>query len=102
MTLDYKLPGSGMETFMLTENYQYLKPQDVVKFVVSSEEDLERTNHIIAEYELTKKATVYVSSAFMEITPAEIVAYMKKNHMKDVRLQLQMHKYIWEPDRKGV
>lgn len=102
MTLDYKLPDSGMERFMCTDNYAWLKPQDAVKFVVSSTRDLEVAKKIIETYELCAKATVYLSSAFSSITPAQIVDYMIQENMKDVRLQLQMHKYIWDPEKKGV
>ena len=102
MTLDYKLPDSGMEQFMRTENYAWLKPQDAVKFVVSSTRDLETAKKIIETYDLCAKATVYLSSAFSAITPAQIVEYMIQENMKDVRLQLQMHKYIWDPEKKGV
>lgn len=102
MTLDYKLPGSGMESQMDTENYRYLKPQDVVKFVISDHGDLEKAKQIIAVFCLTEKATVYLSSAFSRISPAEIVDFMMREHMRDVRMQLQLHKYIWDPDRKGV
>ena len=76
MTLDYKLPDSGMEQFMRTENYAWLKPQDAVKFVVSSIRDLETAKKIIETYDLCAKATVYLSSAFSAITPAQIVEYM--------------------------
>ena len=102
MTLDYKLPDSGMERFMRTENYVWLKKQDVVKFVVSSTKDLETAKKIIVTYDLCTKATIYLSSAFSAITPAQIVDYMIQENMKDVRLQLQMHKYIWDPEKKGV
>lgn len=102
MTLDYKLPGSGMESNMRTDNYQWLRPQDVVKFVVSTQQDLEVAKQVIQRYALCEKATVYLSSAFGEISPAQMVAFMIQNKMKDVRLQLQMHKYIWDPNRKGV
>ena len=101
-TLDYKLPGSGMEAHMNTENYSYLKPQDVIKFVAGSREDLDRAREVIAEHALTKKAQVFISPVFHKITPEEIVAYMKEYSMTDVRLQLQLHKFIWDPEKRGV
>ena len=87
---------------MRTENYAWLKPQDAVKFVVSSTRDLETAKKIIETYDLCAKATVYLSSAFSAITPAQIVEYMIQENMKDVRLQLQMHKYVWDLEQKGV
>lgn len=102
LTLDYKLPGSGMEKFMILDNYKFLTGKDTVKFVVSNKEDLDVTKKIINDYDLLNKVTVYISSAFGEIKPADIVEYMIENNMNQAKLQLQMHKYIWEPDRKGV
>ncbi len=101
-TLDYKLPGSGMDKYMCMENYEILRPVDTVKFVVSDRTDLDVAKEIIEKYKLTDRVTVYLSSAFSQIEPADIVDYMIDNKMNKVKLQLQMHKYIWEPDRKGV
>lgn len=101
-TLDYKLPGSGMEGWMELENYKFLKSFDTVKFVISNHKDFERAKEIIDQYKLVEKCKVYLSTAFSEITPAEIVDEMVASKMNKVRLQLQMHKYIWDPNRKGV
>ncbi len=93
-----------MEQFMLTENYQYLHRQyhDVVKFVAGTKEDLEKTAEIIQMYDLLSKAYVYLSPVFSAIEPAEMVDFMKKNHLNQVRLQLQLHKFIWNPEQGGV
>ena len=101
-TLDYKLGGSGMERFMKTENYQFLQKCDTVKFVVSSVSDLERAVEIIKEYELDKKCGVYLSAVFGKIKPADIVSFMIDKNLNDVNLQLQMHKFIWDPNKRGV
>lgn len=101
-TLDYKLPSSGMEGFMNTENYRFINKNDAVKFVSGSIEDLERARHIIEEYNLAEKTNVFISPVFGNIEPSEIVEYMIKNNMNKVKIQLQLHKFIWEPDRKGV
>ena len=101
-TLDYKLGASGMEKYMLTDNYQYLKPGDSVKFVSGSIADLERACEIIRQFDLTSKCSVYISPVFGQIDPADIVDFLTANRMNDVRLQLQMHKFIWGPDRRGV
>ncbi len=101
-TLDYKLPSSNMENFMLTENYDYLSKNDVVKFVAGSISDLEKAVEIIERFSLTEKCTVYFSAVFGKISPAEIVEFLKEKKLNNVRLQLQLHKFIWSPDRKGV
>lgn len=101
-TLDYKLPSSNMESFMLTENYDYINKNDIVKFVAGNREDLEKALEIIRKFSLDRKCTVYFSAVFGAITPAEIVDFMKEKNLNKVRIQLQMHKFIWSPDKKGV
>lgn len=101
-TIDYKLPGSGMSDKMCLNNFKNVRPVDTVKFVVSDYNDLEEAKKVIDYYGLADKTRVYLSSAFNIITPRDIVAFMIENNMNKVRIQLQMHKYIWEPDRKGV
>ena len=102
VTADYKLPSSGMEKYMLTENFSYLTLRDSVKFVVGDMRDLARAEEIINEYGLTEKCRVYFSPVFGKIKPVEIAEFMKKRRLNDVRLQLQLHKIIWEPDMRGV
>lgn len=101
-TLDYKLPGSGMEEHVRMENYAWLKPWDVVKFVCSDREDLDKARQVIESQRLTEKCSVLLSPVFGRIDPADMVEYMKAGGMRDVRLQLQMHKFIWDPNKRGV
>lgn len=102
-TLDYKLPTSLMENKMcLADNVPFLKSQDCIKFVAGSESDLDRTAEIIEKYDLTEKCHVILSPVFNKIDPAFMVEFMKKRCMNEVRLQLQLHKFIWDPDKKGV
>ena len=101
-TVDYKLPGSGMEKYMLMSNFEGRRLWDTVKFVVSDEADLKRAKEIIEQYGLVEQCNVYISPVFGRIEPAQIVDYMKENKLNGVNLQLQMHKIIWDPERKGV
>lgn len=102
VTLDYKLPSSGMEMHMLMENYAHLTGNDTVKFVSGSREDLERALEIIEKYGLVGKCAVYISPVFGSIEPSEIVDFMLEHKMNGVNLQLQLHKFIWDPQMKGV
>lgn len=102
VTADYKLPASGMEKHMLTENFSYLTFQDAVKFVVGDKFDLVRAEEIINVYGLTDRCRVYFSPVFGKIQPEEIAEFMKERKLNGVRLQLQLHKIIWEPDKRGV
>jgi len=101
-TMDYKLPSSNMEKYMCFENFDLLDVHDTVKFVSGSIEDLERAAEIIEKYSLVDRCHVFISPVFGKINPQDIVRFMSENGMNDVRLQLQMHKFIWEPERKGV
>ena len=102
VTADYKLPSSGMEEYMLVENFSYLTLRDSVKFVVGDKCDLARAEEIIKDYGLTDRCRVYFSPVFGEIEPEEIAEFMKERKLNGVRLQLQLHKIIWKPDMRGV
>ena len=102
LTLDYKLPSSGMEDSNDTGNFAYLGAEDTVKFVSGSREDLERAVEIIDKFSLTERCRVYISPVFGRIEPAEIVDFMKEKRLNGVRLQLQLHKFIWDPQKRGV
>lgn len=99
-TYDYKCPDSGAEESMHPQLCDSLTAKDVLKFVVSSYADLQRMKAIV----LTKqpKGHLFVSPVFGKIDPKEIVEYLLKNNLQQIRLQLQIHKFIWDPDAKGV
>ena len=101
-TVDYKLPGSGMESKMNLDNYEELSQEDTVKFVVSDRNDLDKAKQIIEEYNLIDTCNVYISPVFGRIEPTEIVDYMIEHKMNKVNMQLQLHKFIWDPEMKGV
>ncbi|MBQ7265488.1 MAG: putative 7-carboxy-7-deazaguanine synthase QueE [Firmicutes bacterium] len=102
VTLDYKTPSSGMEKYMLMSNYEYVDKGDCVKFVCGSREDLEKSRQITDFYRLRERTNVYISTVFGSLTPREAVEYLIENKLRDVNIQLQLHKYIWAPDTKGV
>lgn len=101
-TLDYKLKGSGMEKYMDLTNYDFLRKNDVIKFVVSDYDDLCKTKEIIEKYQLVSKANCLISPVWGRIEFEDIVNFMKENKLNDVKLQLQIHKIIWDKDKRGV
>lgn len=102
-TMDYKLPSSGFENSMKLDNFQYLNPNDSVKFVSGSLEDLNKAKQIINKYDLIKRGiSIFISPVFGKIELTSIVDFMKENNMNDVRMQIQLHKVIWHPDTRGV
>lgn len=101
-TLDYKVPSSNMEDKMNLDNYQYLTKNDVIKFVVGSINDLDKAVEIINKYDLVNRVQIFFSPIFNMIEPSAIVDYMIEHHLNDVQLQLQLHKFIWDPNLRGV
>lgn len=102
ITMDFKSPSSGMCDKMLMSNYAHIDGRDTVKFVCGSTEDLERAYEVITRYSLAQKCAVYISPVFGGIKAEQIVEFMKVKKLNGVNLQLQLHKYIWSPDKKGV
>lgn len=103
ITMDHKSPSSGMSSHMSIDNYLGLRSTDVLKFVVGSEEDLIDADRVICTLMLQNKCPeFYLSPIFGKIEPVDIVEFMKEHHYNNVRIQLQMHKFIWPPDMKGV
>ncbi|TGK18064.1 4Fe-4S cluster-binding domain-containing protein [Leptospira fluminis] len=102
-TLDYKLPGSGMEERMLQENLRFLNerkdPLDEVKFVIRDERDFVRCLEIVEHFEL--QGNLLASPVFGELSPETLVDWIKERGAGKLRLSLQTHKYIWG-DKRGV
>jgi 7-carboxy-7-deazaguanine synthase len=99
--LDLKCPSSKMMHKNLYENIDHLKPVDEVKFVIGTREDYEWSKEQIEKYKLNKKFTVLFSVVFGELEPVTLVNWILEDKL-NVRYQLQMHKFIWQPDTKGV
>ena len=104
-TIDYKLPSSGMEDRMHLPNFAHLRERDVLKFVVGSEKDATRMLEVLqAISPLYKKMPhLYVGAVYGRF-PAEQLAelLLKEPLLKDAHLQVQLHKLIWDPDKRGV
>lgn len=102
-TLDYKTAVSGMEDRMCLVNYENVRAQDTVKFVVGNLLDLQRAENIIEQYHLVEKGCgIYLSPCFGKIEPSEMVDFLIEHNMNDVNIQLQLHKFIWDPELRGV
>lgn len=101
-TMDYKLDYSKMEKKMFLDNLKKLDKRDVIKFVSGSQKDLEILKNIVEKYNLIERTKVYVSPVFGAIEPSVIVDWMIENNLNGINLQIQMHKIIWDPEKKGV
>jgi 7-carboxy-7-deazaguanine synthase len=100
--MDLKTPGSGESERNCYENIAHLTERDEVKFVIGSRADYLWSKEKVAEFDLANRCgTVLFSPIFGRIEPREIVEWMLEDNLQ-VRFQLQMHKFIWSPETKGV
>jgi 7-carboxy-7-deazaguanine synthase len=99
--MDIKCPGSGESEKTDWENVNRLRKTDNVKFVISSRSDFDWSVNIVNEFQLLSKATVIFSPTFGILEPIALAQWILESSLP-VRLQLQLHKYIWAPDRRGV
>lgn len=104
ITMDYKCKSSLMEKTMLLSNLEKLSETDVLKFVINSE-DFDCIENILKNFNI--KSYIYISPIFNEINLPDIVEFMKRCNekgidMSKVRMQIQLHKIIWNPDMRGV
>lgn len=100
LTMDYKSISSKMNHLMNTKNLKYLREQDVLKFVVGTEEDLLDMKNILDKY--NPSCNIFVSPIFGMIEMQDIVEFIINNNLRECRMQVQLHKIIWEPSKRGV
>ena len=100
--MDLKTPGSGECARNLWSNIEHLTQRDEVKFVIGSREDYEWSRDQVCRFDLTRRVrAVLFSPVFDKIEPVEIVNWIGADKL-DVRFQLQLHKFIWDPKQRGV
>lgn len=100
--IDYKLPDSGMEGRMHLPNLASASKTDAYKFVIASERDLDKAVEVVRKYRLDETTQVYFSTVYGKFAPAQVVERMKLEKFDKIKLQLQLHKFIWDPKRRGV
>lgn len=99
--LDVKTPDSGAADSFIMENLLFTTPSTEFKFVVCSENDFDWSEQFCRQHDLFKKFVVLYSPSYGQVSErwlAEII--LQKN--SSARLQLQLHKYIWSPETRGV
>lgn len=99
--LDIKTPGSGMSKEMDFSNLDNIKSSDEIKFVITNRIDYEWSKDIIYRYRLMDKCHILLSPAFGILPPQDLARWMLENRLK-ARLNLQLHKYIFSPELKGI
>jgi 7-carboxy-7-deazaguanine synthase len=100
--VDVKCPASGESHKMFWPNLEQLSPRDEVKFVIADRADFDYACDVVARYRLAERAhAVLFSPVFGVLAPDQLARWILETRVP-ARLQLQVHKYIWEPDARGV
>ena len=99
--LDVKCPGSGMGERMHWANLAALTGRDEVKFVISGPKDFDWALEVIKRYNLAERFPVLISPVFGIVSPQEAVRWILASGLP-LRLNVQLHKYIWGPEVRGV
>ncbi len=100
--MDLKAPGSGESHRNRWENLAHIGPRDEIKFVLASREDYEWMRGAIRERGLAARTpNLLASTVFGKLAARELVGWVMEDGLA-VRVQLQMHKYIWSPEAQGV
>lgn len=92
--VDIKTPGSGEVDKNRFENMQYLLPHDQVKFVICSRADYDWSKNILQQYQLANHCEVLFSPSYKVQAPGELADWILQDRLP-VRLQVQLHKYLW-------
>ncbi|WP_135554252.1 7-carboxy-7-deazaguanine synthase QueE [Paenibacillus cymbidii] len=98
--MDYKLPDSGESERMFIGNLALLRQQDELKFVIASRADFDEAKRILETY--PTEALPMFSPVWSTMPPAELVALMLEHGLANVKLNMQLHKIIWDPAKRGV
>jgi 7-carboxy-7-deazaguanine synthase len=102
--LDVKTPDSSEGDSFLLANLQWVRSSTEFKFVICSEKDFDWSENFCRQHDLLKKFTVLYSPSYGQVSEKWLAEkILSKNSLAPfIRLQLQLHKYIWSPDTRGV
>lgn len=100
--VDMKAPSSGESERNDVRCFDSMTARDELKFVLGSREDYDWAKALMAEHRLSEKPFgILVSTVFGKLPPRELAEWVVEDRLP-VRFQLQQHKYVWEPDARGV
>ena len=99
--VDFKCPSSNMSKHNKWSILKDINKRDEIKFVIGSMEDYEWAKSKIKKYNLNSISTILFSPVFESMILQDLAEWIIRDNI-DVRLQMQMHKYIWDPNRRAV
>jgi len=100
--IDMKAPDSKMTKLNNYNNLELLQPHDEVKFVLASRKDYDWAVSLCSKYNLTERCDAVLFSCVFGLLDFKSLAEWILNDALNVRMQLQIHKFIWEPNKRGV
>jgi 7-carboxy-7-deazaguanine synthase len=98
--MDFKLPDSGEMDKMIYANFAILRPQDEVKFVIASVADFTVARNVLESHPTA--ALPLFSPVWETMPPAKLVELMLQYKLSHIKLNMQLHKIIWDPAMRGV
>jgi len=99
--LDVKCPGSGMTDRMHWANLEGLSDKDEAKFVIKDRLDYDWAVNVVRKHRLSDRCTVLFSPVFEELSLQSLAEWILHDRLP-IRFQVQLHKYIWDPQMRGV
>lgn len=99
--IDIKCPGSGEFDKIDWNNIDRIRANDNVKFVISHRQDFDWAVRTVQKYNLLTRSTVLFLPAFGILDPQNLAEWILQFSLP-IRLQLQLHKYIWDPNKRGI
>ncbi len=101
--VDVKCPSSGEADKNRLENLKHMAPHDEIKFVISDRDDYDYARDILTWHADSRRysASPLFSAAYGRVALDDLAAWILEDRL-DVRLQVQLHKMIWSPDKRGV
>jgi 7-carboxy-7-deazaguanine synthase len=97
IVLDVKTPASGESDRNLWENFEHLKAQDQIKFVVCDRQDYEWSRDVVSKHDLANRFSVLFSPAWGQAIDRSLAEWILEDRL-DVRFQMQIHKILWGDD----
>jgi len=102
IVMDLKTPSSKMADKNDFRNLSLLKKNDDIKFVCGTKEDFDYSFEIIKSFKLENRVNIIFSNIYRTLSTERLANWILESNLKEVRLQLQIHKYIWNSETRGV
>ncbi len=102
IVMDLKTPSSKMADKNDFRNLSLLKENDDIKFVCGTKEDFDYSFEVIKSFKLENRVNIIFSNIYRTLSTERLANWILESNLKEVRLQLQIHKYIWNSETRGV